>query len=196
VPRQSKDAIGLHELRDGSLACGVGLAFGHGEASTLEKLADAAAAAGAYGLRTAPNRSLLTMGLTREAAARFLAAAERLRFVTRAGDPRRHVIACAGAPLCASAYIAARAMAPRLAEAAASCLSDDLIIHVSGCGKGCAHPGAASLTVVGTPEDCALVGNGSARDAPFATASLQELPDAVADHLRAQRRTAAKVRHV
>jgi precorrin-3B synthase len=42
---QSKDAIGLHPLRAGSLACGIGLAFGHAEASLLEKVAGAAAAA-------------------------------------------------------------------------------------------------------------------------------------------------------
>ena len=88
---QSKDAIGLHQLRDGSLACGIGLAFGHAEASLLEKVAGAAAAAGARGLRTAPNRALLAIGLTPQDAATFFAAADQLGFVTRAGDPRRHV---------------------------------------------------------------------------------------------------------
>jgi precorrin-3B synthase len=196
APRQCSDAIGLHALRDGSLACGIGLAFGHAEASTLEKLADAAAAAGARGLRTAPNRSLLAIGLTKEVASYFLAAAAQLGFVTRADDPRRHVIACAGAPLCASAYIAARAIAPDVAAAAAPYLSNGLSIHVSGCAKGCAHPGAAPLTVVGTPGDCALVANGSARDAPFAAAPLHELPDVIADYLRECCSIGEKIRHV
>ena len=196
APRRRSDAIGLHALRDGSLACGVGLAFGHAEASTLEKLANVAAASGAHGLRTAPNRSLLAIGLTKEVASYFLAAAAELGFVTRADDPRRHVIACAGAPLCASAYIAARAIAPDIAAAAAPYLSDGSTIHISGCAKGCAHPGAAPVTVVGTPGDCALVANGSARDAAFAAAPLHELPDVIADHLRECRGIGGKIPHV
>ena len=106
------------------------------------------------------------------------------------------MIACAGAPLCASAYIAARAIAPDVAAAAAPYLSEGLTIHVSGCAKGCAHPGAALLTVVGTPGDCALIANGSARDAPFAAAPLHELPNVVADHLRKRRTIGGKIRHV
>ena len=194
APRQCSDAIGFHALRDGTFACGIGLAFGHAEASTLEKLANAAGATGARGLRTAPNRSLLAIGLTKEAASYFLAAAANLGFVTRADDPRRQVVACAGAPLCASAYIAARTIAPDIAAAAAPSLSDALTIHVSGCAKGCAHPGAAPLTVVGTPGDCALVADGSARDAPFAAAPLHELPDLIADRLR-ERCSIAGIRH-
>jgi precorrin-3B synthase len=181
---QCSEAIGLHALRNGSLACGIGLAFGHAEAGALEKLADTMASAGAHGLRTAPNRSLLAIGVARENAASFLAAAAQLGFVSRADDPRRHVIACAGAPLCTSAYIAARAIAPRFAEAAAPYLGKGLTLHISGCGKGCAHPGAASLTVVGTHGHCALVANGSARDAAFTTAPLDQLPAIVAAQLR------------
>lgn len=196
APRQCRDPIGLHALRDGSVARGIGLAFGHAEANALEKLVDAAAAAGARGLRTAPNRSLLAIGLTRDSAEGFSAVAAKLGFVTRADDPRRHVVACAGAPLCASAYIAARAIAPDLAAAAAPFLSDGLIIHLSGCAKGCAHPGAAPLTVVGTPGDCALIANGSARDAPFAAASSDELPNVIVDHLRKCCSIAEKIRHV
>jgi precorrin-3B synthase len=189
APRQSSDAIGRHVLRDGSLACGVGLAFGHAEAHALEQLTKAAAAAGARGLRTAPNRSLLAVGLARESGDNFFTAAARLGFITAADDPRRHVIACAGAPRCASAFIAARAIAPRLAEAAMPYLTSGTVIHVSGCAKGCAYPAAAALTVVGTPGDCALVANGSAAGAPFTTAPLDQLPAIVAAHLRDRRGT-------
>ena len=193
--RQCNDAIGLHALRDGSFACGVGLAFGHAETSALEKLADAAAIVGARGLRTAPNRSLIAIGLTKEDASTFLAAAANLGFITRASDPRRHVIACAGAPLCASAYIAARAIAPNIAAAAAPYLGNELTIHVSGCGKGCAHFGTAALTMVGRPEDCALIADGSVRDAPFAAAPLHELPNVVLDHLRERFGAGERTRH-
>lgn len=182
--------IALHRLRDGSLACGIGLPFGHAETGALEQLADAAALAGACGLRAAPDRALLAIGLTEQAAADFVAAAEQLNFVTRADDPRRRVLACAGAPLCASAYLATRALAPQIAAAAAPHLAGDFTIHISGCAKGCAHPAAAALTVVGTAGDCALVANGSTHDASFAAMPVNDLPAAIerylGDHTAAQ----------
>jgi precorrin-3B synthase len=172
-------ASSLFSLRDGLYARGAGLAFGLSDAATLQRLADAAEAAGAYGVRTAPDRALIAVGLTRESVTAFTAAAEHLGFITRTDDPRRHVIACAGAPICASALIAARAMALRLAEIAAPYLDDSFKIHISGCAKGCAHAGTAALTVVGTPAGCALVANGSARGEPFAVAAPDQLPAAI-----------------
>ena len=182
--RPGRDTIGLHPLRDGSFASGIALAFGHAETVALEKLVEAAVTAGARGLRTAPDRSLLAIGVTRERAARFFTAATQLGFVTRADDPRRLVIACAGAPLCASAHIAARSIAPGLAAAAVPYLRDGSTLHISGCAKGCAHPRAAALTVVGKPGDCDLVANGSARDAAFAAAPVQELGAVITAYLR------------
>ena len=116
----------MHRLRDGSLACGIGLAFGHADASALERLVDIAGAAGASGCRMAPARALLIIGLTSQSASAFAAAAERLGFVVRADDPRRNVVACAGAPICASAHIAARALAPRVADQIAPYCHDAL----------------------------------------------------------------------
>jgi precorrin-3B synthase len=178
--RRSGDAIGSHPLRNGSLACGVGLAFGHADASSLQRLTEAAAAAGASGLRTAPGRALMILGLTPKTAPSFGDAAAALGFIVRADDSRRHVIACAGAPICASAEIASRALAPHIAAAAAPHLNSAFRIHISGCAKGCAHPAAAALTVVGTPQGCALVANGTARDAPFKLVASADLPAAVA----------------
>ena len=131
-------------------------------------------------MRAAPGRVLMVVGLTQQTASSFAAAAEALGFIVRTDDPRRHVVACAGAPICASAHIAARAIAPRVA-AAAPRIDGSFTIHISGCAKGCAHPAPAALTVVGTPDGCALVANGSARDAPFAAVAANDLPAAIAD---------------
>ena len=114
--RNRQDAIGMHRLRDGSLACGIGLAFGHSDATALERLIDIAGAAGAHGFRTAPGRALMIVGLTAPSGSALVAGAEHLGFVVRAADPRRNVVACAGAPICASAHIAARALAPGVAS--------------------------------------------------------------------------------
>jgi len=170
--------IGTHALRGGSLACGIGLAFGHSDAHSLGWLVEAAAAAGASGFRAAAGRALIAVGLPPQTAAAFAAAAENLGFITRAGDPRRHVIACAGAPVCASAHIASRALAPLIAGNA------ECTVHISGCAKGCAHAASAALTIVGTADGCALVANGSARDTPFAIVPAGELPAAIAKFVR------------
>ncbi|MGA7431823.1 MAG: precorrin-3B synthase [Xanthobacteraceae bacterium] len=183
-------AIGKLSLGNGECAIGIGLTFGHAEAGSLERLIEAARAAEATGLRTAPGRALLAIGLSQKTAPAFAEAAERLGFITRADDPRRKVIACAGAPICASAHIASRALAPAIASSAAPRLGT---IHISGCAKGCAHSGAAVLTVVGMPEGCALIANGTVRDTPFAVAAKNELSAAIANHAREHTEEAAHV---
>src|ERR1700688_2342166 len=127
------DAIGLHPLRDGTFAYGVGLAFGHADVTSLQRLTEAAEAAGARGMHAAPSRALMSVGLMQQTASSFAAAAAALGFITRADDPRRHVVACAGAPICASADIAARTIAPQIAAAAAPHLDGTFKIHISGC---------------------------------------------------------------
>ena len=42
-------------------------------------------------------------------------------------------------------------------------------VHVSGCAKGCAHPGPAALTLVGAEGRYDLVMDGRAGDMPVAT---------------------------
>jgi len=186
-------AIGVHRLHDATFACGIGLAFGHAEAASLEQLVEAAKDVGANGVRTAPDRTLLVIGLTQPSLSPFRDAAERLGFIVRVDDPRRHVVACVGAPICASAQIASRAIAPDIVACAGPLLDGSFEIHVSGCAKGCAHAAAATLTVVGTSEGCALIADGSARDVPFAVASASELPAAIAKHICARQQEAGHV---
>jgi len=182
--RVTCDPIGLHRLRDESLAIGIGLAFSHASARTLERLVDAATAAGATGVRPAPGRTLMIVGLRQKAANPFADAAESLGFIVDAADPRRDVIACAGAPICSSALIAARSLAPRITEIAAPYLGGSRQIHISGCSKGCAHAGQAALTIVGLPYGCGLIADGSARGAPFAVVAPNELPAAIERYFR------------
>src|SRR5262249_9970405 len=101
--RQAAEPVGTHALRDDRLAIGLGLAFGHAHATTLEEVTRAAAESGATGLRTAPGRALLVVGVTEDNAERLADIAQRLGFIVRADDPRRQIVACAGAPICAAA---------------------------------------------------------------------------------------------
>jgi precorrin-3B synthase len=77
-------------------------------------------------------------------------------------DPRLRTAACIGAPGCGAATVPAPADAATLS----ACLPPGRFLHVSGCGKGCAHPGAADVTLVGRDGGYDLVRNGSAGDAP------------------------------
>jgi precorrin-3B synthase len=84
----------------------------------------------------------------------FVADAERLAFIVNPEDPRRRIVACAGAPICASGQIPARAIAPAIVRAAGASLHTGDVVHVSGCAKGCAHPGPASISVYGRDGIC------------------------------------------
>jgi precorrin-3B synthase len=164
-PRPPAEPIGRHPLRDGTVALGVALAFGHAHANALEELAAAIAAHGATSLRPAPGRALLLLGVSQRRLAALTTEAERLGFIVRADDPRRHIAACPGKPACASGLIAARALATEIARQLP--LSREIAaIHVSGCAKGCAHPAPTALTVVGTERGCGIVRDGSARATP------------------------------
>ena len=170
--RAPADPLGVHALRDGRVAISLGLAFGHAHAPALEELTHAAADLGATGFRTAPGRALLVVGITEHSAERLADIAQRLGFIVRADDPRRQVVACAGAPICAVAEISTRALAPSLAADAAVAGADAPMVHLSGCAKGCACPRSTPLTVVGIEGRCGVVVNGSARDKPLVTLML------------------------
>jgi precorrin-3B synthase len=159
------EAIGRHPLRDGSIALGIALAFGHAQADALEQLARIAAAYGASSVRPAPGRALLLIGVTEQDAAELASVAEPLGFVVSASDPRRRVAACPGKPACASGLIAARSLAAEVARSLPPARATPAI-HISGCAKGCAHPAPAALTVVGTERGCGIVRDGTAGATP------------------------------
>lgn len=148
------EPIGLHQLRDG-VALGLGLPFGRVDADTLIAFAKAS---GARALRGAPGRALLAIGVPDPDALRRHA--EALGFIPDPADPRRRIAACPGAPGCASALTETRALAARLAPLVPA----GALLHVSGCAKGCAHPRAATRTLVGTPEGLGLIRRGRAGD--------------------------------
>jgi precorrin-3B synthase len=127
----------------------IGLAFGQMQSETLDFLAGFGP-----GLRLTPWRMILVEGL------REMPHCDGI--VTRADDPLLRVVACTGAPACPEAHAETRKLAASLAPH----LAPDTRLHVSGCAKGCAHPGAAGFTLVGTRDGFDLVRDGSPRDVP------------------------------
>ena len=161
-------SIGILPLSDGRIALGIALPFGSARAETLISLCEAAIKLGATGIRPGPARSLLLMGMAHTASDALRLEAKKLDFVTAATDPRTRIAACPGAPACASGMIAARDVAAEIARTIGPNLDPTLSLHVSGCAKGCAHPGPAALTIVGDEKGAAFVVGGTAKGLPAA----------------------------
>ncbi|MEL7464818.1 MAG: precorrin-3B synthase [Pseudomonadota bacterium] len=131
----------------------VGVAFGRMSAGDLMQLA----ACGSAAFRVTPWRMV------------FLPDFERIDpldgavgLLTDPSDRFLNVHACTGAPGCPQASVETRAVAAALAPS----LSDGLNLHVSGCAKGCAHPRAADITLVGRDGRFDLVRRGAPWDDP------------------------------
>jgi precorrin-3B synthase len=163
--RKRAEAIGLHRLVNEVCAIGVALPFGHARADDLIALAGIARINGAAWAATAPDRTLLLGPISETTGFVLATAADDLGFVVDARDPRRRVVACPGAPSCASGLIASRALAAELA-AVFSADGEGITMHVSGCAKGCAHPAPAPLTIVGAEPGCGIIHNDAPRARP------------------------------
>jgi len=128
----------------------VGAAFGALEARTLLRLVTQT---NAPAIRTSPWRLLLLEGVARAPACDVIKAP---------ADPLLRIHACPGAPFCAHAQIETRPLARDLAAR----LPAGQSLHVSGCAKGCAHPGKADMTLVGAEGKFDLVRDGTAWEEP------------------------------
>jgi precorrin-3B synthase len=139
-------APGLPPLRPGLDLRGalVALEFGILRAETFADLATAP-------LRITPWRMLLIEG------ASMLPSLPGV--ITDAADARLRVMACTGSPGCPQALQKTRTLARRLAPT----VPPGQVLHVSGCNKGCAHPGAADVTLSATRRGFGLIRHGTAR---------------------------------
>src|SRR6185437_11357738 len=78
-------------------------------------------------------------------------------------------------------------------------LDGSVAVHISGCAKGCAHPGAAALTLVGQADGVALVNDGRAGDTTGAVvpaAALGVAFDGLAALHRQEKRQGDRARQV
>lgn len=145
APAMAATAPGPGLVPEGAL---LGVEFGLMRAETLALLAELG------DLRVTPWRMLLVEGL------RDLPDLPGL--ILRADDPRRRIVACSGAPACPQALQPVRPLAQRLAMQ----VPPGRMLHVSGCTKGCAHPGPADLTLTATARGFDLILRGRAGDPP------------------------------
>lgn len=134
----------------------IAFAFGQIPAATLHLLTDAARSP----IRLTPWHALAFMG-------QDLAhtVANHPDLIATPNDPLLRVTACTGAPGCPQAHAETRSLARSLAVH----VPDGSHLHVSGCAKGCAHPGPAPVTLTATPNGFSLVRNRRAGDTPDLT---------------------------
>ncbi len=157
------DVLGAHAFGP-AIVVGAAAPFGDIDAGRFKSLVARARADGAKEMRLAPWRSFFVTGLAPRAAASFLMASAKLGFVLHAHDPRLGVVACPGAPACVHAHRALREDATRWAALLPK--GEGVILHVSGCAKGCARPFASAATLIATDGGYDLVVAGKASDPP------------------------------
>ena len=155
--------LGVLALGEAS-AVAVAAPFGALDAVRLAALIARARQAGAESLRLTPWRAFVIVGQSRERAAALAGDCARLGFILDPADPRLRVVACPGAPACAHALAPLHDDAARFAGLLPK--GSGVVLHLSGCAKGCARPEAAALTLVATGRGYDAVVNGSARDVP------------------------------
>ncbi|MBB3610071.1 precorrin-3B synthase [Rhizobium sp. BK602] len=177
---QALSPVGIHRLPDTGLILGLRPRFGQIHANDMLRFLDIAEHRGANEIRTAPDHALLLLGLDEVSVGMLQSTAADLGFQTRADDPANHLQLCSGAGACASAFYATRAVASQAIDLAPELLDGSLAMHLSGCRKGCAHPGKAGLVLVGAPMGYGIVVNGSASDEPLAYIGKDELKSALA----------------
>ena len=157
-PAPARPAPGPGLRPEGAL---LALAFGQTQAGTL-----AALAALGHDLRPTPWRMLLLEGARRLPDLPGLPG-----LIADPADPLLRVVACTGAPGCPQALGETRSLARDLAPL----VPGGGLLHVSGCAKGCAHPGAAPVTLTATGAGFAMVRAGRAGD-PGPVIATADLP--------------------
>jgi precorrin-3B synthase len=170
------DLLGPHEF-GASVVVGAAAAFGEMEAARFKVLIERARALGANGLRLTPWRAFLIAALDARSATEMLGLIAELGFIASVDEPRLRVAACPGAPACAHGHRPVREDAARWAALLPR--GEGVVLHVSGCAKGCARPTptAATLTATGAGYDLILAGK--AGDPParrgLSNAAIEEL---------------------
>ena len=185
---QTRAPVGFSPVaRGGPGAFGLGAPFGRLDAEILKAAADLASRYGDGTLRVTPWKSLLLWDVKPGDADEILGEAGRAGLVVDAHDPRRRIVTCAGRPRCPSAHVDTQADAAFLAAR----LPGEGLVHLSGCAKGCAHPGAAALTLVAARQGYGVVRDGCAADAPeIDGVALGDLPALLSRFMPDQKATA------
>ena len=177
VPTQRPMAprAGPLQMPGGRPSVVLALPFGRCDADQLARIADWAERFGGGEVRLSPWRGIVIPEVRRQDLRTLIALASGAGLIIEPADPRLAVFACPGQPDCVNASVMTRRDAARLAAAARPLLQTGGQIHVSGCAKGCAHPGPAALTLVGDNGAYQVVVEGSPRDPAVDRLSIDDI---------------------
>ena len=187
--RPAASRAGILPLDSGQAVL-LALPFGRCSAEQLSRAAAWSERFGSGEIRLSFTRGVLLPMIAEEHVTALLDEASLAGFMTDPADARLSLIACPGKPDCGSALTSAPADALQIAESCSNVLKAGVSLHVSGCPKGCAHPGKADLTLVSRHDGrYDIVANGSTRDAASIHLSIDEimsrlLPVKTVDDLR------------
>jgi precorrin-3B synthase len=175
TPARASEALGAHTYRR-AIVVGMAAPFGDIDSHALSTLVGHAHRAGADGLRLAPWRTLFVTGASPRAAASLVKEAAKLGFILSPEDRRLRAAACLGAPACLHGAHGVRDDATRWARLLPP--GEGVILHVSGCAKGCARPHPTVATLVAAETGYDLVVGGQPGDEPSETGLAAEAVDA------------------
>jgi precorrin-3B synthase len=159
-----RDLLGAREFGE-EVVVGAAAPFGEIEALSFKALIERAGSLGARSLRLTPWRALLLVGLAPDCVGSLVHSMTELGVIVGADDPRLRIAACPGAPACMHGHLPVRADARRWATKLPK--GDGIILHVSGCVKGCAKPSATAATFTATARGYDLILDGKAGDPPM-----------------------------
>ncbi|WP_438764658.1 hypothetical protein [Kushneria sp. TE3] len=140
--------------------------FGQLPALKLLRFTREAQRCGALGFAAAPGRHWRLTCREHADIDAIIRAAREAGLIAADDDPRLSIVACTGAPGCASAFMATHDTARALSERWSQWFDDSVRLHLSGCAKGCASLDVCTFTLVGMAHGIGLVFQGNPRGVP------------------------------
>jgi precorrin-3B synthase len=178
----AETVLGDHTHDDGAYI-GIGAPFGRFTADQMALLGELAGERAAGEIRLTPWRAVLIPGVKSEKMPRIRPWIAAARFVFSPDDPRLAVVTCTGSTGCRNATTDTRADAEHLSAVARRFARSGTVLHVSGCEKGCAHPGPAPFTLTARAGAYDLVRDGRPWDRPtIEHLTLEEAAATLADY--------------
>jgi precorrin-3B synthase len=133
---------------NGTHCFGVGVAFGTLDTNMLNAAATAASKFGNGEIRLTPWRALIVPHVAEDQAADMAAYFASYRFIVDTEDPRLAIAACGGSLTCEHGTTDTRTDALALMSFARKLYKTGIMLHVSGCAKGCARQASTPVTLI------------------------------------------------
>ncbi len=146
--------LGIHRQRQTSYAyLGLVLPLGQISIDQLHSLGHLADQYGDGSLRLTPWQNVILPNVLDTELPNLIQALEELGLQTNAHHPAGSIAACRGKPGCQAAETDSHTHAQILIQKLIDRLDQPLQIHVSGCGKGCAHPLGSDIALLGISDE-------------------------------------------